>query len=124
MSGIAVAAVAVVCTPTTPRLAIAVLPKDAANRIVLATDGNETAGNLLQAAEAAKALSIPIDVLPLRYKYDREVLVERLTAPAAAREGYADLRPYGFILLIAAMATGGFGYVLNPILMVVNRLIS
>lgn len=69
------------------RLAIAVLPKDAANRIVLATDGNETAGNLLQAAEAAKALSIPIDVLPLRYKYDREVLVERLTAPAAAREG-------------------------------------
>lgn len=44
--------------------------------------------------------------------------------PAAAREGYADLRPYGFILLIATMAMGGFGYVLNPILLVINRLIS
>ncbi|MBK6313801.1 MAG: site-2 protease family protein [Blastocatellia bacterium] len=44
--------------------------------------------------------------------------------PASAREGFADLRPYGFILLIAAMATGGFGYVLNPILLAVNRLIS
>lgn len=44
--------------------------------------------------------------------------------PFAAREGFAQLRPYGFILLIAAMATGGFSYVLNPILSVVNRLIS
>lgn len=44
--------------------------------------------------------------------------------PSAAREGYADLRPYGFILLIATMAMGGFGYVLNPILLVINRLIS
>ncbi len=69
------------------RLAIAVMPKDAANRIVLATDGNETVGNLLQAAETAKALKVPIDVLPLRYKYTSEVLVDRLVAPAAAREG-------------------------------------
>lgn len=69
------------------RLAIAVMPKDAANRIVLATDGNETVGNLLQAAETAKALKVPIDVLPLKYKYTNEVLVDRLVAPAAAREG-------------------------------------
>lgn len=44
--------------------------------------------------------------------------------PPAAREGFAELQPYGFILLIATMAMGGFGYVLNPILMVINRLIS
>ena len=44
--------------------------------------------------------------------------------PAAAREGYADLRPYGFILLIATMAMGGFGYVLDPILIAIDRLIS
>jgi len=69
------------------RLAMAVMPKDAANRILLATDGNETIGSLLQAAEVAKALGIPIDVLPLRYKYDNEVLVDRLAAPASAREG-------------------------------------
>ncbi len=69
------------------RLAIAVLPKDAANRLVLASDGNQTAGNLLQAAEAAKAQGIPIDVIALKYKYENEVLVERLAAPASAREG-------------------------------------
>ena len=69
------------------RLAIAVMPKDAANRIVLATDGNETVGNLLQAAETAKALKVPVDVLPLKYKYTNEVMVDRLVAPAAARDG-------------------------------------
>ncbi|MBS0198556.1 MAG: VWA domain-containing protein [Planctomycetes bacterium] len=69
------------------RLALAVLPKDAANRILLATDGNETVGSLLQAAEAAKALGVPIDVLPMQYKYDNEVLVDRIVAPSSAREG-------------------------------------
>ena len=66
------------------RLALAVMPKDAANRIVLATDGNETIGSLLQAAEVAKALNVPIDVLPLKYKYTNEVLVDRIAAPASA----------------------------------------
>jgi uncharacterized membrane protein len=69
------------------RLALAVKPNDAAYRIVVASDGNQTLGNLLQAAEAAKALGVPIDVLPMRYKYDSEVLVDRLVAPASAREG-------------------------------------
>lgn len=69
------------------RLAIATQPKDAATRILLASDGNQTAGNLLEAANAAKALGIPIDVLPLRFKFDQEVLVDRVVAPAAAREG-------------------------------------
>ena len=55
--------------------------------IVLATDGNETVGNLLQAAETAKALKVPVDVLPLKYKYTNEVMVQQLVAPAAAREG-------------------------------------
>lgn len=69
------------------RLALAVMQKDAANRIVLASDGNETVGSLLQAAETAKALHVPIDVLPLKYKYTDEVLVDRLVAPASAHEG-------------------------------------
>lgn len=69
------------------RLAIAVMPKDAANRLVLASDGNETVGSILQAAETAKALGVPIDVYPLEYKYENEVLVDRLVAPASAREG-------------------------------------
>lgn len=69
------------------RLAMATQPKDAATRILLASDGNQTAGNLLEAANAAKALGIPIDVLPLRFKFDQEVLVDRVVAPAASREG-------------------------------------
>ena len=69
------------------RLAMATQPKDAATRILLASDGNQTAGNLLEAAQAAKSLGIPIDVLPLRFKFDSEVLVDRVVAPGSAREG-------------------------------------
>ncbi len=69
------------------RLAMAVLPEDAANRIVIASDGNETVGSLLQAAEVAKAAGVPIDVLPLSYKYESEVIVDKLVAPATARRG-------------------------------------
>lgn len=69
------------------RLAIAVAPKDAANRFVLVTDGNQTTGDLIAAANSAKALNIPIDVLPVKFEYAGEVLVDQLIAPAAAREG-------------------------------------
>lgn len=69
------------------RMAMAVLPKDAANRIVIASDGNETAGSLFQAAEAARAAGIPIDVLPLRYRHESEVIVDKLVAPSTARRG-------------------------------------
>lgn len=69
------------------RLALAVLPKDTANRIVLVSDGNETEDSAMAAAEAAKANNIPIDILELRYTHDREVIFDRLVAPARAREG-------------------------------------
>ncbi len=69
------------------RMALALPVEGAARRIVLATDGNETEDSLVQAAEAAKAAGVPIDVLPLRFKYDSEVLVDRLVAPATARQG-------------------------------------
>ncbi|HYF15801.1 MAG TPA: VWA domain-containing protein [Phycisphaerales bacterium] len=69
------------------RLGIATMPRDAGNRFMLVTDGNQTAGDLLQAAAAAKALGIKIDVLPIRFEYDGEVMVDKLVAPAAAREG-------------------------------------
>lgn len=68
------------------RLAAAVAPEDAANRLLLISDGNETAGSLLQQAEAARAAGIPIDVLPIMYSYPSEVIVDRVVAPSAARE--------------------------------------
>ncbi len=68
-------------------LAMAVTPKDAAARFVIASDGNETVGSLLQVASAARAAGHPVDVLPLRYRYPQEVIVERLMVPATARQG-------------------------------------
>lgn len=69
------------------RLAVAVAKQDAATRLLLITDGNETSGSLLAAAEAARAVNMPIDVLPVRYDYPAEVIVERVLAPANARGG-------------------------------------
>lgn len=69
------------------KLAIATAPKDAALRLLLATDGNQTAGDMLRAATTAKALNIPVDVMPIKYKYTREVMIDRLVTPANAREG-------------------------------------
>lgn len=69
------------------RTAIAVAPRDAANRVVLISDGNETEGSVLAAAEEARASGVPIDVVPLEYAYDAEVIVERVIAPSTAREG-------------------------------------
>ncbi|MBL4698909.1 MAG: VWA domain-containing protein [Phycisphaerales bacterium] len=68
-------------------LAIASAPKSLANRITIITDGNETDGSLIRAAQAAKAQGIPIDVLPVEFAYAEEVIVEALQAPANVRVG-------------------------------------
>lgn len=69
------------------RLATAVLPQEAAPRIVVVSDGNETEGGLLAAAEAAKAAGVVVDVLPVTYDIEREVVVDQVIAPANARRG-------------------------------------
>jgi uncharacterized membrane protein len=68
-------------------LASAVAPKDAAGRIVLITDGNETAGSLLRAAEQARAAGIPVDVLPVEFDIREEVVVEDVQVPSGVRVG-------------------------------------
>ena len=68
-------------------MALAILPKDTANRIVIASDGNETEGRVMAAAELAAANHIPVDVLVLEYEYANEVIFERITAPSRARLG-------------------------------------
>ncbi len=69
------------------QMAMAIAPPDTAVRILLVSEGNETAGDLKEAARLAAANRIPIDVLPLRYQYDREVVFRRLAAPSKARSG-------------------------------------
>ncbi len=69
------------------QLSLAAMEDDTANRILLVTEGNETEGSLLRGAQAAKAVGVPIDVLPVKYRYSREVIVDRLAVPATARLG-------------------------------------
>ena len=86
------------------QMAMAIAPPDTAVRILLVSEGNETAGDLKEAARLAAANGIPIDVLPLRYRYDREVVFRRLAAPTKARSGQTvSLR---FILDSSAEARG------------------
>lgn len=74
-------------------MAMAIAPPDTATRIVLISEGNETEGDLKEAARTAAANKIPIDVLPLRYRYESEVLFRRVAAPSRARSGQTiDLR--------------------------------
>ncbi len=69
------------------KLALATFPEDTARRIVVISDGNENRGNLLEQALAAKALGVQVDVLPIEYFYDREVLVEKVSIPPDVKKG-------------------------------------
>jgi len=69
--------------------ALAVLPPDTMNRILLVSDGNETAGSLAAAADLAAANRVPIDVLPITYSHARETLIESIRLPSRVRSGQA-----------------------------------
>ncbi|MCU0688397.1 MAG: glutamine amidotransferase [Phycisphaerales bacterium] len=86
------------------RAAMSIMPPNAANRLLLISDGNETMGDLMDAARAAEAAKVPIDVVPVRYAIEREVIVDRLLSPATARPGeIANLR----VVLTATRPTDG-----------------
>jgi uncharacterized membrane protein len=69
------------------KLNLATFPEDTARRIVVLSDGNENRGNLLEQALAAKSLGVQVDVVPLEYRYDREVLVEKVSIPPDVKKG-------------------------------------
>lgn len=68
-------------------LALAVAPENAATRVLIISDFNETQGQSLSAAQAARAAGVPVDVRPIKYRYKREAMMERLVAPATGRLG-------------------------------------
>lgn len=82
--------------------AAAMVPADAAGRIVLISDGNETVGDALATAQRlarSRALGegarggLPVDVVPIDYRVQREVLVEFVDAPPrAARRSTTPVR--------------------------------
>lgn len=65
-------------------MALALFTDDTARRVVVLSDGNENVGQALSAADQFRAAGVPIDVVPLRYQIDDEVVFERLTAPPTA----------------------------------------
>jgi len=72
------------------RRAASLLPPDAAGRIVLISDGNETSGNAREAAAelaGATGARTTIDVVPLAYSVGDEVVVESVDAPPRAPTG-------------------------------------
>lgn len=69
------------------QLALAIAPPDSGVRLCLISEGNQTIGDVRSAARIAAANHIPIDVLPLRYHHEREVVFRHLAAPAQARSG-------------------------------------
>lgn len=90
------------------RLASALLPPDAAGRIVLVSDGNETAGDAQAVASRlagdGRGVGVPVDIVPVVYEASREVIVESIDAPpTAAGESTVTLR----VMLRATEATRG-----------------
>lgn len=69
------------------KLALATFPQETARRIVVLSDGNENRGDALEQAQIAAGLGIPIDVLPIDYRYDNEVLVEKVSLPPDVKKG-------------------------------------
>ena len=71
------------------RIARATLPADGTGRVVLVSDGRETAGNARAEARAARAAGIPIDVLAPRdgSVTTARAAVTRVTAPPSVRQG-------------------------------------
>jgi uncharacterized membrane protein len=66
------------------RLAIAALPKGFSRRIVLITDGHQNVGDVVDEIETARANDIAVDVLPITYTHENEILFDRLVVPPNA----------------------------------------
>ena len=67
------------------RLALGLIPPDAAGKLVLLSDGNENVGAAAQEALLAGANRVPIDVFPLTTRAAKDVLVREVSIPSEAR---------------------------------------
>ncbi len=70
------------------RLGLALFPSGSARRLVLLSDGLETTGNALNAAELAAASGVPIDIVPLsKSSTTAEVLLTQVNTPKQVSQG-------------------------------------
>jgi uncharacterized membrane protein len=68
-------------------LAAAMLPPGRPGRVVLCSDGVDTEGGLEPVLDALAGRGIAVDVVPLDYRYEHEVWIERLELPAFTKIG-------------------------------------
>ncbi len=77
-------------------IAAAMVPSDRPGRVVLATDGNETEGDIARAIATLAARGLAVDIQPLTELPLGEVLVEAITAPPRVYAG--DIFPIEAVL--------------------------
>ena len=68
------------------RMAASLFPPDAPKRIVLLSDGNQTAGDVMRAAEVIAAQDVQVDVVPLLAEPGIDAAVTEVAPPNALRE--------------------------------------
>ena len=68
------------------RMAASLFPPDAPKRIVLLSDGNQTAGDVMRAAEVIAAQGVQVDVVPLLAEPGIDAAVTEVAPPNALRE--------------------------------------
>ncbi len=68
-------------------LARATFPPDSAKRVVIISDGNETAGRAKPQAAALLDAGVGIDCVPISYERRGDVRVEKVAVPADVRRG-------------------------------------
>jgi Ca-activated chloride channel homolog len=69
------------------QLSLATLPPGQANRIVMLTDGRQTTGNALAAAQAAKDAGVDIYYVPAPLTFEQEVVAESMVLPQEVKFG-------------------------------------
>lgn len=69
------------------KAAVASFPPEAARRVILLTDGNETRGDAASFVREMAESGVEVMVYPLRFQRRNEVLVEKVIAPHRARAG-------------------------------------
>jgi uncharacterized membrane protein/Mg-chelatase subunit ChlD len=90
-------------------LAAAMLPAENRGRIVLISDGTETAGDLRGILEELKSREIAVDVMPITYSYESEVWIEQLELPRNVKLG----EPYEADVVISSLKGGSGKLVLK-----------
>lgn len=69
------------------RLATAAFPESGQRRIVVLSDGNQTTGDALQSAVAARSLGVSVDVVPLGAQRGGDMSLQKLVVPGKLKQG-------------------------------------